>query len=249
MNKKQENKDKRIEYLKNLIETTGSTKVNCSEVARLFDVNDKTIRNDLQEVYKDMNEKQRDNVSIELVKLDSGLKQGLRVLEKFINSDRGAETKVKAIDTYSHLVGEYISNLTKLGLFRPETKTGNNAPQIICFTQTTVGENTILDYCKKKGYDDVILFYEEGQSKLADAESKARLARDGLIYVKPTVVKSFDDCKEKGVELSFEAVRNFLKADDEPETYLCRHCHNRHKVGDICFESLGHGQKIKSGGL
>jgi hypothetical protein len=238
MGKKGDMKVIRLKYLRDMIEKTGSTRINASEVARLFNVSSTQIENDKREIYQAMNAKSKENVGIELSKLDIGLKRGLRELESIINSEKGAESKLKAIEIYSKLTSDYVSNLTKMGLFTPE-KQKAAAPPIICWTYGSCKDDDFIDFCKKEGHAEVKEYYDAFQTFLADKEVKAAIERQERLHPREnhievdTAVLEEDEIDKPPEDVAPDAL------ETAPGVYpVCPHCNTRHDPVKLCFDEI-----------
>ena len=242
MSKKRENKEKRLVYIRNLMETTGSTRVNASEIARLFEVSETVIRGDLKEIYKEMNEKSKESVAVELTKIDMGLKRGMRELEKIVESDRKPEEKLKAIEIYSKMASDYVSSKSRLGLFQPDGK-GSTAPAIICFTYGSCLDNSFIEYCVKAGHPEVKVLFDSFETLRADEEVKAAIERQERLHpgerhvVVDTSVLSLDEIDKSPEDgNASDALETAPCVDCEPPgEYYCRACKKNHPNGTFCF--------------
>lgn len=261
MSKKRENKEKRLVYIRNLMETTGSSKVNASEIARVFNVSETVIRGDLKEIYREMNEKSKEAVGVELVKIDAGLRRGMRELEKIIESEKPAEQKVKAIETYSKMASDYIAGKSRLGIFRDDGKQDNQYP-IICFTHGVLEDDNFVAYCKRLGHNEVEQWYADFQKELADKAAKEALEREQRLHPQKDIQMNkeiflVDDASDMKVAvdkfgLSVGALREEMKKDkwgcseNEYYCFLCETCHLR---GSICWTKIksGKGHRIDPG--
>ena len=236
MSKKRENKEKRLEYIRNLMKTTGSTRVNASEIARLFEVSETVIRGDLKEIYKEMNEKSKEAVGVELTKIDAGLRRGMRELEKIVESDRKPEDKLKAIEIYSKMASDYVSSKSRLGLLKADGKE-TSLPPIVCFTMQSCDMNAFVDYCVKEGHPEVKELQKAFETLTAEEEVKERLKRDERLKDRDVVtVRDTADMKEAADKhgLSVDAIREAMKEDVEEE-YFCEACQKMHPKNSFCL--------------
>jgi hypothetical protein len=252
MGKKREKKELKLEFIKNLMKETGSSRVNASEIARQFGCDEKAVRLDLQEIYKEMNEKSKESVGVELVKIDAGLRRGMRELEKIIESDKQPEAKVKAIETYSKMASDYIAGKSRLGIFRADGKQTEAVP-IICFNHRTTNMEDFLEYCKNEGHPEVKNLYEKFEHLTADKIIKDRLEREQRLHPhkniqieKETIfVDDASDLREAvNHGLSVGAIKKAMLEDVtddfgcKPDEYWCGLCKTCHKKGDICFNKI-----------
>lgn len=256
MSKKRQKKEQRLEYIKNLMKETGSSRVNASEIARQFGCDEKAVRLDLQEIYREMGESSREKATTEIVKMDADLLKSLRILADFISSDRPASEKIRAIETQSRLFSDYINAQSKLGLFKSPEEKGENYPVIVFNNQTTDMDAFIEFACKKN--PEIKKIYEEFSLFSAETAIKERQARDIRLKGKEVFpVNTTEDMKEAVDKhgLSVDAIRANFKEDVtdkwgcKPDEYWCGLCEQCHPKGSICWTKIksGKGHRIDPG--
>jgi len=240
--KKRENKEKRLAYIRNIMETTGSTRVNASEIARVFNVSETAVRDDLKEIYKELTEKSKEKANSEIVKMDADLLRSLRILADYINSDRPASEKIRAIETQSRLFNDYVSNQSKRGLFTSQDKKKEDDFPVIVFTMGATDMEAFLKYCTKSGHPEVNELHTAFSNVVADEAVKERMSQDARLKGKGTVVvNSAADMREANRKhgLSVKAIAAALVDDDPSEPYFCPFCKTTdHGRDDLCVSKL-----------
>lgn len=241
MFKKRENKEKRLAYIRNLMQSTGSTKINASEIARMFNVSETAIRGDLKEIYKEMSEKSKEDVSVELTKIDIGLKRGMRELEKIVESDRKPEDKLKAIEIYSKMASDYVTSKSRLGLFKPDGK-GTDAPPVVVFNMRAWDMDSFIDYCVKEGHPEVKELKAAYDELTAAEAAKEALERDErLKKAKETPrVDPLGGWMPDAPPVDSVSPEALETAPDEPSVNLvkCVYCGKIHDIHGICPQRL-----------